>query len=440
MMNSLSRITRLSLIFTWLIGAILFFWNIRNLNLEINNVFLLIGLVIGASFSQIFKVEGTTNRSHYAVSFVFYAFTMLYLGVPSTVLVVVIANLAEWLWHRSQWYISLFNTSCYLIAIQAAHLIYWAVNPGGELHTFISVLAILVSMSVYTLINHFMVGIIIWLARGEDFSKSGIFDFMPLLVDLTMLVTGASLNYVWTFNPYAVLLFAIPLYLIYSTLRVPALQRKVDIDQKTGIYNHEYFMQQFQNELVRANRYDRPLTVLMADLDLLRDVNNTYGHLAGDEVIKTVAVIIQKSVREYDIVARFGGEEFAVLMPETSLEIGCLRAEEIRNAVEKTEFVIPTSEKPIKVTISLGIAGRENSKQSKEEVLHNADAAQYHSKAIGRNCTHVSREQNIHPVGRINNTSKIQQSEGGDLLGSEYKAAHTGNRWQDSTSRNKKQE
>jgi diguanylate cyclase (GGDEF)-like protein len=444
MMTSLSRATRLSLSITWITGVILFFLNIRFLKFENNDGLLLIGLVLLASFSQIFKVDGTTNRSHYAVSFVFYAFTMMYLGMPATIVVIVIANLAEWMWHRPLWYISLFNTCCYMIAIQAANFVYWLVNPSGELRTLISVLAILAGMVVYTLINHVMVGIIIWLARGEDFIKSGIFDFMPLLVDLTMLVTGASLNYVWNYNPYAVLLFAIPLYLIYSTLRVPALQRKVEIDQKTGIYNHEYFMQQFHNELARANRYDRPLTVLMGDLDLLREINNTYGHLAGDEVIKTVARIIQKSVREYDIVARFGGEEYAVLMPETSLEIGYIRAEEIRAAVERAAFVIPTSEKPIKVTISLGVAGRENSQQSKEEVLHNADTAQYQSKAKGRNCTHAFREKNIFPVGHLDNrtasTPGMPTPGGGEQPGSDYKAAQTGRRWVNSADRNKNQE
>jgi diguanylate cyclase (GGDEF)-like protein len=392
-MEDLTRSTRLYIWSTWILGISISLWQVPFMKLEAGNLVLLAALVAGASFSQIFKVIGTTNRSHYAISFVFYAFTMMHLGVPAAIIVIVLSNLAEWIWHRPLWYISVFNTTCYIVAIQSAFWVYRFINPKGELQTWISVAAILIGMLVYNLINHLMIGIIIWMARGESFPKSGIFDLLPLIVDMTMLVMGASLNYVWNYNPYAVLLFAIPLYLIYSTLRVPALQRKVDIDQKTGIYNHTYFMQQFQNELVRANRYDRPLTVVMADLDLLRNINNTYGHLAGDEVIKAIAKIIQRSVREYDVVCRFGGEEYAILMPETSLETGYERAELIRRAVENEAFSIPLSDQKIKVTISLGVAGRESLKQLKEEILQNADAALYWSKSKGRNLTHVYRQE-----------------------------------------------
>jgi len=387
-MKNLTPLTRLYLVSTWLIGGVFFTWNIRLLNLEIEDVFLLVVLVLAASFSQIFRVEGTTDRSHYAISFVFYAFTLMHLGVPSALTVILLSNLAEWLWLRRPWFISLFNTSCYVISIQIGFLIYQWINPSGELQTWVSVAAIFIAMVAFNLINHTMVGFIIWMARGENFGKSGIFDLLPLMVDQTMLVMGASLNYVWNYNPYAVLLFTIPLYLIYSTLRVPALQRKVEIDQKTGIYNHTYFMQQFQNELVRANRYDRPLTVVMADLDLLRQINNTYGHMAGDEVIKGVAKIIQNSVREYDVVCRFGGEEYAVLMPETALETGLVRAEKIRKAIEAEDFIVSTHPQPIKATISLGVAGRESSSQSTADILNHADQALYQSKANGRNQTH----------------------------------------------------
>ncbi|MBN1372331.1 MAG: GGDEF domain-containing protein [Anaerolineaceae bacterium] len=422
--------TRLYLLATWSMGAVLIAWNLFQLRIEAPDILLFIFLIAGACFSQIFKVEGTTDRSHYAISFVFYAFAFMRLGVPATLLVIILSNFAEWLWHRPPWFISFFNVCCYVIAIQATSLVYTLLNPSGDMQTWGSVVAILVAFLIYNLVNHLMVGIIIWLARGETFSKSGMFDWLPLTVDLTMLVMGASLNYVWNYNPYAILLFAIPLYLIYSTLRVPALQRKVDIDQKTGIYNHEFFMQQFHNELVRANRYDRPLTVLMADLDLLRDINNTYGHLAGDIVIKSVAKIIQQSVREYDIVARFGGEEYGVLMPETSPEVGALRAEAIRKAVQEYDFIIATSDQPIKVTISLGVAGRENAEQSREEILHNADAALYQSKARGRNYTHASLNHNVVPVSkaqdRVNASPDTDQTVEGTDLSSIYKAAHAG--------------
>lgn len=388
-MKSFSLWTKTYLIATWLAGLALFIWNAPFFKIDVSRLTLLAVLMLAASLAQIFKVEGATHRSHYATSFVVYSFSLLRMGVPETILVIIVSNLAEWLWHRSPWFIALFNTACYIIVIQIAELVYALFDPTGSLQGLNSVIGILLAMITFTMLNHLMVGAIIWLARGENFAQSGIFRFMPLIIDLTMLVMGASLNVVWNFNPYAVLLFIIPVYLIYSTLRVPALERKTELDQKTGVYNHAYFMQQLANELARANRYDRPLTVIMSDLDLLRNINNTYGHLAGDEVLKGVAKIIQSTVREYDVVARFGGEEFVILMPETTVQTGYERAEEIRKAIEQAEFPIPTSVTPIQVTISLGVAGREKGSRDCEEIIHNADMALYHSKLKGRNRTYV---------------------------------------------------
>jgi diguanylate cyclase (GGDEF)-like protein len=152
-------------------------------------------------------------------------------------------------------------------------------------------------------------------------------------------------------------------------------------------------MQQVENELRRANRFDRPLTIIMADLDLLRNINNTYGHLAGDEVLVKIAAILKESVREYDVVARFGGEEFAILMLETEAHKAFERAERIRQTIEKTQFVVSTSVTPIRVTISIGIASRERFDEPAQEIIHNADTALYHSKLKGRNQTYICANQ-----------------------------------------------
>jgi GGDEF domain-containing protein len=126
-----------------------------------------------------------------------------------------------------------------------------------------------------------MVGLVVWLARGETLTKSGIFDFLPLMIDFTLFAMGASAVLIYEVTPFGVSLALLPVYLIYSTLRVPALERKSETDSKTGLFNAEYFQRIATTEIDRANRFDRPLTVVMADMDLLRNINNTYGHLAG---------------------------------------------------------------------------------------------------------------------------------------------------------------
>ena len=104
-----------------------------------------------------------------------------------------------------------------------------------------------------------MIGVVVWLARGENFARSGVFNFFTLLLDFTLLAMGAGAAFVWTFNPYASILSLFPLYLIYSTLRVPSLERKSNTDPKTGLFNSEYFNDALRTELARAQRFDNSL-------------------------------------------------------------------------------------------------------------------------------------------------------------------------------------
>jgi len=413
-MRKLSLITRIYLLATMVVGVALIFWFFTDLHTDTNSLVTLLALFILASIAQIIKVEGTTNRSHYAISFVIYSFTLFRLGLVETMFVILVSYFAEWLWRRPAWYISAFNCASLIIVSNVAFVVYKLVNPGGGyLQGWISVAGIIVSMLAFMLLNHLMVGIIVWLARGENFIQSGIFDLLPLMIDLTLLVMGGSFFLIWNFNQYAILLFLAPIYLVYHTLRVPALERQTELDSKTGLYNNLYFMNQLENELTRAQRFDRPLSVLMADLDLLRNINNTYGHLAGDEVLLAIAKTLQASVRDYDVVARFGGEEFSVLMPETAIEVAYERAENIRQTIEAAEFTIATSVTPIKVTISIGVSGRSEFNQTKEEIIHNADIVLYQAKLKGRNCTVIYNDDL--PDGRFLNQPHLAVPEEPEL-------------------------
>jgi len=384
-MKELSLPAKFYMIAIYLLGFGLLLWNA--LNTTPVDFVMAVALAALASLFLIFKVKGATNRSHYTFSFLIYGFAFVHLSLGETMLVILVSNFVEWAWNQPAWFIRLFNNCCYIAVIAVAHFIYTLINPSGLLSTPLGILSLAISMSAFTLLNHLLVGIIVWLARGESFKVSGIFDTLPLMIDLTLLTFGAMLNIVWNINPYAIILCFFPLYLIYATLRIPALERKTELDQKTGLFNHQYFMQHLSTEVDRANRFDRPLSIIMLDLDLLRNINNTYGHLAGDEVLIGIARILKQSVREYDVVARFGGEEFAIMLPETTIQQSFECAELIRRAIEGAKFPVPTSVTPIKVTISLGLADRESFNQTPEEIIHNADTALYHSKLSGRNQT-----------------------------------------------------
>lgn len=373
------------------IGAGLIGWQLTQL--QISQPALLLALIVLTATAQIFKVEGATNRSSYNIGFVLFGFTLIVLGLPSALLVMVCASLAEWLWHKYEWYIQSFNIATYAIAISAADFVCQLISAMLGAAHFTDALAILLAVATFTLLNHLMVGLVIWLARGENFVQSGVFGRLTLGIDATLIGMGAGAALLWRVSPFFAVFPVLPVSLLYLTLRVPALQRQAATDAKTGLFNARHFSEALEKELARANRYDRPLTVVIADLDLLRNINNTYGHLAGDAVLIGIARILQKSVRDYDVVARFGGEEFSILMPETTPQKAVARVESIRETIANTEFQIPTQAQPLKVTMSFGIAGRQRPNQTANEIVHNADLAVYQAKLSGRNRTCLAESE-----------------------------------------------
>lgn len=156
-------------------------------------------------------------------------------------------------------------------------------------------------------------------------------------------------------------------------------------DYLTGLPNRRFFIERAAVELYRANRHRQPLSVMMLDIDYFKKVNDTYGHQAGDEVLKSLAHIILATCRQFDIVGRLGGEEFAVLMPATSLEQAVEVAERIRLAVEHHAVALPQGGLPIKFTVSIGVSRLMLETDNIDLILHSADDALYSAKNSGRN-------------------------------------------------------
>lgn len=158
-------------------------------------------------------------------------------------------------------------------------------------------------------------------------------------------------------------------------------------DWLTGLYNHRSFHEHMEQEIARSSRFGAVFSLVMMDIDLFKSYNDTCGHLAGDEALRTIGKIILNAIRSADIAFRYGGEEFSVVLPETRLEEGFRAAERIRQAVEtKTKTLV------IPITISLGIASWPLDGVMKEEIIARADAALYRAKQTGRNKTCLSTE------------------------------------------------
>lgn len=162
-----------------------------------------------------------------------------------------------------------------------------------------------------------------------------------------------------------------------------AIERLACVDGMTGLNNRRNFLALAENEWSRFRRYGRPLSALMLDIDLFKSVNDTYGHDAGDEVIKAVADILQKNKRTSDIAGRLGGEEFAVMLPETTLESAVAAAERLRQRVAERTTAAATDQ--ITVTISVGASVCREETSGVEQLLKEADGALYDAKRSGRN-------------------------------------------------------
>jgi diguanylate cyclase (GGDEF)-like protein len=155
------------------------------------------------------------------------------------------------------------------------------------------------------------------------------------------------------------------------------------VDGLTGLYNRSFWEEQFVMEYKRDKRSESPSALVMLDIDHFKKVNDTYGHPAGDEVIKALAAIIKKATRETDISGRYGGEEFAIILPDTPVANVEFVAERIRRLVEKSTVVY--DEINITFTISIGIAGFKHTHKDSTHWLDAADKALYQAKDSGRN-------------------------------------------------------
>ena len=169
------------------------------------------------------------------------------------------------------------------------------------------------------------------------------------------------------------------------TTEIESVEYSASVDPLTKLFTRGHFAQRFETEIRRAKNYAHPLSLFLLDIDHFKNINDTYGHSAGDLILTKLGQILRQSVRSSDIAARFGGEEFVVMMLSAGKEQSLAFSENLRKIVESTEFRIPGQQSALQVTISGGVTTYPIDGESTIDLLRKADDALYEAKKTGRN-------------------------------------------------------
>ena len=278
-----------------------------------------------------------------------------------------------------------------------------AANPAGHALAWMSFVA--VSAAVQWIVNQSLVLTAVKGSnpdvrlRDEQFAKE------PMYNDVSELCVAVLVTFCVAYS-WIALVFAFPfITLLQRSVRHARLLEDARADSKTGLLNAATWENGATAELARAVRTRTQLAVALLDIDRFKVINDTYGHLTGDEVLKEIAHTLKTMLRDYDLAGRFGGEEFALLLPQTRAVDAFRIAERIRSAISGLCIIAPgaTGGERVHVTVSIGVAALDSgSKREYAELMAAADAAMYRAKSGGRDQVQmISTTRGLHAVSSL---------------------------------------
>ena len=301
-------------------------------------------------------------------------------------------SLIQWRVRRTAIYRRIYTAAEVGLALAAAGLTFrWLqrtvlpTGPSGTAHNLVWCLALVAAVAVFWAINKFLVLLVI---KGSDPTADVRQDFFsrePLYNDLAELCIGALLTYAVATNLFLVPAALPVVALLQRSLRHAQLLNASRTDAKTGLLNARTWESEAEAEVARAVRARMALAVAVLDIDFFKQVNDTYGHLFGDEVLKEIARCLPGVLREYDSAGRFGGEEFVLLLPHTRAVDAFRIADRVRDHISGLSLLTGDGQS-VEVTVSVGVAALDaGSTRELSELLGAADAALYRAKRDGRN-------------------------------------------------------
>jgi diguanylate cyclase (GGDEF)-like protein len=341
-------------------------------------------ILMGGAFAQLFAAHQPANQVfHTGLAFSIAAALLL----PPELVVVVCAaqHLPEWARQRYPWFIQSFNIANVVLSGLAAWCVRAALARDGVQMTSSAaateVLVASVAAVTFVLVNHALLARMLRLARGHDLAASGLFSLDGLLADGIVAAVGVGIAFGLEHSWALAVVVALPLVLIQRALALPTLREQAYTDHKTGLLNSRGIDQRARDEFARARRLGRPLSVLLCDVDDLREINNTFGHLDGDAALAAVAAAFRSELRPYDLCARFGGDEFLVVLPETDEGEAVAVAGRIQDWL--VGHRLPTGEGTLGVGVSIGVGSLREGDPEIGSVIARADAAMYEEKRTG---------------------------------------------------------
>jgi diguanylate cyclase (GGDEF)-like protein len=245
--------------------------------------------------------------------------------------------------------------------------------------------AILVAIGcavLFTVLNTAIVAVAAHAAAPDGRWRDVLWNRERLLLDVVELCVGILITITCVISPGLLILALPPVVLLQRSLMHQQLKAAARTDAKTGLLNAGAWQREAETELSRAERTHEPLAVLLIDIDHFKKVNDTFGHLIGDQVLIAVAGTLRNQLRDYDVVGRFGGEEFVVLLPGADTVEACRVAERLRSRVRR--LAVAAEEGTVGVTISVGVSLYRTHGQDLIELLASSDLALYRAKESGR--------------------------------------------------------
>jgi diguanylate cyclase (GGDEF)-like protein len=228
--------------------------------------------------------------------------------------------------------------------------------------------------------------------------RKQVLDKEAAVTDLCQLSLAVLISLPAAFSPF-LLVGAVPIVVVMRRFMMHAqLVTAARVDPKTGLLNAGTWQREAELEVARAERTRTPLAIAIADIDHFKAVNDRHGHLAGDAALSLISATMSALLRDYDLLGRFGGEEFAICLPHTDPAEAYRVADRLRQKISMISTQAPGAP-AVQITISIGVASFESAHRTLDELIAAADAALYRAKSSGRNCVMLSREERLRSTG-----------------------------------------